>query len=87
MLDGYLFYADTNPRIAQLMRLKTADGEKVEIIKSLTPQWRQLGLLMDFDKDGRTVDLIKAEHQSEGQTVLLPRGVQAMVERSRCHLG
>ena len=51
------------------MRLKTADGEKVEIIKSLTPQWRQLGLLMDFDKDGRTVDLIKAEHQSEGQTV------------------
>ena len=49
------------------MRLKTK-GKKVEIIKSITPQWRQLGLLMDFD-DGRTVDLIKAEHQSEGQTV------------------
>ena len=61
--------ADTKPSIAQLMRLKTAEGEKVEIIKSLTPQWRQLGLLMDFDDEGRTVDLIKAEYQSEGQTV------------------
>ena len=61
--------ADTNPRIAQLMRLKTAEGEKVEIIKSLTPQWRQLGLLMDFDKDGRTVDLIETEYQMKGQTV------------------
>ena len=38
-------------------------GEKLEIIRSLTPQWRQLGLLMDFDK----LDLIKAEYQSEGQ--------------------
>ena len=44
-------------------------GEKLEIIKSLTPQWRQLGLLMDFDKDGRTVDFIEAEHQMKGQTV------------------
>ena len=26
-------------------------GEKLDIIRSLTPQWRQLGLLMDFDKD------------------------------------
>ena len=25
-------------------------GEKLEIIRSLTPQRRQLGLLMDFDK-------------------------------------
>ena len=45
------FSADTKPSIAQLMRLKTK-GKKVEIIKSLTPQWRQLGLLMDFDDEG-----------------------------------
>ena len=51
------------------MKLKTAKGEKLEIIKSLTPQWRQLGLLMDFDKDGQTVDLIEVEHQVKGQTV------------------
>ena len=40
-------------------------GEKLQISISLTPHW----VLMDFNKDGRTVDLIKAEHQSEGQTV------------------
>ena len=58
----FKLFADTKPSIAQLIRLKTK-GKKVEIIKSLTPQWRQLGLLMDFDDDGRTVDLIKAECQ------------------------
>ena len=62
------FSADTKPSIAQLMRLKTK-GKKVEIIKSLTLQWRQLGLLMDFDDEGRTVDLIEAEHQMKGQTI------------------
>ena len=49
------------------MRMRTAKGERVEIINSMTPQWRQLGLLMDFDKEGRTVDLIEAEHQLKGQ--------------------
>ena len=49
------------------MRLKTTEGKKVEVIKSLTPQWRELGLLMDFDDEGRTVDLIKAKHHSKGQ--------------------
>ena len=47
--------------------MKTVEGEKVEIIKSMTPQWKQLGLLMDFDKEGLTVDLIEAEHQLKGQ--------------------
>ena len=51
------------------MKLKNAKGEKLEIIKSLTPRWRQLGLLMDLDKDGQTVDLIETEHQMKGQTV------------------
>ena len=39
----------------------------MEVIKSLTPQWRELGLLMDFDDEGRTVDLIKAKYHSKGQ--------------------
>ena len=68
LLHGYLLSADTKPSIAQLMRLKTK-GKKVEIIKSLTPQWRDLGLLMDFDDEGRTVDLIETEHQMKGQSV------------------
>ena len=64
-----VFYlcADTKPSIAQLMRLKTKE-RKVEVIKSLTPHWRELGLLMDFDGEGRTVDLIEAEYQMKGQT-------------------
>ena len=69
LLHGCLLSADMKPRIAQLMRLKTAEGRKVEIIKSLTSQWRQLGLLMDFDDEGRTVDLIETEHQMKGQAV------------------
>ena len=64
----FKLFADTKPSIAQLMRLKSK-GKKVEIIKSLTPQWRQVGLLMDFDGEGRTVDLIEAEHQMKGQAV------------------
>ena len=47
--------------------MKTADGEKIEIIKSTTPQWKKLGYLMDFDKQGQTVDFIEAEYQLEGQ--------------------
>ena len=52
----------TKPSIAQLLILKTAKGKKLEIIKSMTPQWQQLGLLMDFDDDGRTVAFIEAEY-------------------------
>ena len=59
-------------------------GEKLEIIRSLTPQWRQLGLLMDFDK-------VRSQKLSTmpvgGPGCLLSRSVQAMVERSRPHLG
>ena len=47
--------------------MKTADGEKIEIIKSTTPQWKKLGYLMDFDKQGQTVDFIEAEYKLEGQ--------------------
>ena len=52
----------TKPSIAQLLILKTAKGKKLEIIKSMTPQWQQLGFLMDFDYDGRTVAFIEAEY-------------------------
>ena len=50
------------PRIAQLMRLKNAKGEKVEIIKRIAPDWKEIGLLMDFDPYGRKIASIEAEH-------------------------
>ena len=50
------------PRIAQLLRLKNAKGEKVEIIKTIAPNWKDIGLLMDFDPYGRKIANIEAEH-------------------------
>ena len=55
-------YADMKPRIAQLMKLKNAKGEKIEIIKTIAPDWKQVGLLMDFDPKGKKVASIEAEH-------------------------
>jgi len=50
------------PSMAQLMRLKNAKGEKVEIIKTIEPRWREVGFLMDLDPNGTTVASIEAEH-------------------------
>lgn len=54
------------PTLAQLMKMKTTGGQKIEIIKLVAPQWKQLGALLDFDTEGRTVDLIEAEHKLNG---------------------
>ena len=54
------------PTLAQLMKMKTARGEKIEIIKCVAPQWKQLGIHLNFDPEGRTLDLIEAEHKFDG---------------------
>ena len=61
----YSFLAD-KPRLAQLRILKTAEGQKVHIIKHLAPVWKDFSLFLDFDPDGRTLNTIKADHQAEG---------------------
>lgn len=53
---------DMKPRIAQLMRLKTTRGEKVNIIELMAPIWKDIGYLMDLDQTGRKVECIEAEH-------------------------
>lgn len=50
------------PRMAQLMKLKNAKGEKVEIIKTVEPGWKEFGFLMDLDPNGTTVASIETEH-------------------------
>ena len=45
--------------------MKMTTGEKVQIINSVAPQWKQLGALLDFD-DGQTLRLIEADHRQEG---------------------
>jgi len=41
------------------MRMKSSKGEKVEIIKTITPDWKQVGYLMDLDPKIRCIE---AEH-------------------------
>jgi len=50
------------PRMAQLMKLKTTKGERVNIVESITPVWKDVGYLMDLDPEGRKVEHIEAEH-------------------------
>jgi len=56
--------------MANLMSLKTADGDKIEIIETVAPDWKTVGYLMDFDPDGRKVNLIAAEHAHERNHLL-----------------
>ena len=48
------------------MKMTTTTGEKIQIINSVAPQWKQLGALLDFDAEGRTLSLIEADCQQEG---------------------
>ena len=58
--------AAKSPTLAKLMKMETTTGEKIEIIKSVAPHWKQLGALLDFDDEGRTLSLIEADHQQKG---------------------
>ena len=58
-----LYYStDMKPSMAQLTMLKNAKGEKVEIIKTIAPDWTEVGFLMDLDPKGRKIANIEAEH-------------------------
>ena len=48
------------PTLCQLMSLRTSRGEK--IFTTLSPQWHDIGILMDFDDDGHTLDVIVANN-------------------------
>ena len=34
----------------------------MDIIKSIAPRWKQAGVYLDFDPDGKELNLIEAEH-------------------------
>ena len=57
------------PTLAQLKMMKTATGEKIKIIESVAPQWKELGDLLDFDSEGQTLELIEANNQQKGPVV------------------
>ena len=58
----FLYTTDTRPTLLQLTHLVTPSGKTMEIIKSIAAQWRTVGIHMDFDPTGHTIDLIGADH-------------------------
>ena len=58
----YSYFTDVKPTMAQLMRLKTTEGRKVEIIKTIATDWKEFGFLMDLDPEGKQVATIEAEN-------------------------
>ena len=54
------------PKLADLKIMKTTTGEKIKIVESVAPQWKELGDLLDFDPEGRTLELIEANNQQKG---------------------
>ena len=56
--------------MANLTSLKTADGDKIEIIETVAPDWKTIGYVMDFDPDGQRVNLIAAQHANQWNGLL-----------------
>lgn len=54
------------PTLAHLMKMKLTSGEKIQIIKQIAPQWKQLGVFLNFDPEGWKLDLLGAEHKLDG---------------------
>ena len=54
------------PRLAQLRVMRTADGQKIEIVKTVASQWRDVGDLLDFDASGETLQRIQADEGQKG---------------------
>ena len=54
------------PRLAQLRVMRTPDGKKIEIIKSVAAKWRDIGDLLDFDASGATLQQIQADEGQKG---------------------
>ena len=57
------------PALAQLKMMKTTTGEKIKIIESVAARWKEVGDLLDFDPEGRTLELIEASNQQKGLVV------------------
>ena len=55
------------PTLAQLKIMKTATGEKIKIIESVAPKWKELGDLLDFNHEGTILEVIEANNQQKGQ--------------------
>ena len=55
---------DSQPTLAKLAVLRTAEGEKIKIIERVAPFWQSLGDQLEFDTRGSKLSLIKADHST-----------------------
>ena len=62
--DSIPFCSDAEPTLTELYQLKSASG-KVQVIMGVAPCWYDLGILLNFDKSGTQLEIIKAEYHSE----------------------
>ena len=60
----FFLSSDSQPTIAQLSLLKTADG-KIRIISRLAPRWRDLGYIMNFDTTGAEIEMIDQKYRGD----------------------
>ena len=54
------------PSLALLTLIKTREGERIEIIKSVATRWKDIAVLFDFDATGKALQQIEAGRGSEG---------------------
>ena len=45
----FIHVIDATPSLAKLSVLRAAGGKKIQIIKRLAPNWRGLGILLDWE--------------------------------------
>ena len=62
---SFIYAIDATPTLAKLSVLRAAGGKKIQIIKKLTPSWRGLGILLDFDESGTQLDIIDSKYHSD----------------------
>ena len=79
--------AAKKPTLAQLTKIMTTTKEKIQIINSVAPQWKELGALLDFDAEGRTLSLIEADHRQEGHAACCREMFMVEWQREEGHLG
>ena len=56
--------ADATPSLASLSVLR-AGNKKIQIIKTLAPEWNDFGVLLDFDETGTELDNIEKAHSTD----------------------
>ena len=55
---------DSTPSLASLSMLR-AGNKKIQIIKTLAPDWNDFGVLLDFDEAGTELDSIEKAHPTD----------------------